>query len=304
MPSRSEQLKAIAKDFCRVHDEWVEDSNKPAPDEGYWGAVDRLIESFGTGEIPAECRRLADAVDRFATEVEKFDGRENPSAVYPGEDFWAARERIAMIIESGESDAKSVDLKPLESIASLVAKGVNDITIAKIYGFRDRKGNWLTGLVQKEIDQPGSVLKTEGAIDGRTWSDPRLPDPSAGNEVAERHATALADKRRKADAKKARKPCPESPRDLWQQKVPVAQAASMLVQDEAAVAAMFAGFDAEQEAALIGGEAPDAKTQAIFEMSDAGKTIKQIVEELKIGPDKVAAALKARKAAAVGAGAA
>jgi hypothetical protein len=286
---RSEQLRAIASEFCRVHDAWVEDDNRPAPDEVYWDACDAIVESFGSGDIPADCRTLADAVERFVSEVERFDDREDATDVYPHDAFWTARERIAVVLLGAEKAAAKA-LQPLESIVVLRAQGVGDAQIAMIYGFRDRNGNWMPQLVQREIDQPGSVLKTPGAVDGRDWRDPRIKDGDAANEPAERHAEALSRKKRRAA--KNRQACPETPEDLWRQKVTVQQAARMLGLSESEVAEMFSDFEKEHEAAILGGEKVDATTQAIRELAGKGRSVKQIVEELKVDPAKVKEAMK------------
>lgn len=293
MSRRSEQLRAIAQEFCRVHDAWVENENKPSPDEEYWDAADAMIESFSSGEIPGDCRTLDDAIQAFADQVEKFDNRDNPEVSYPGESFWAAREKIAAILLEAAQGKVAKALTPLETIPVLVAQGVNLLTIAKIYGFKDRNGEWMLGLVQKEIDQPGSVLRTPGAIDGRDWKDPRVKDDEAGNAVGERHATALAEKSKRAGDKAAKKskPCPETPKELWQQKVSVQQAAKMLLLDEAEVAAMFERFDDEREASILRGAAPDAVTQAIRQLAAAGKSSRAIAAELKVSPEQVKAAM-------------
>ena len=120
-----------------------------------------------------------------------------------------------------------------------------DHQICEIYGFNDKKGRLMPHLIDKEIKTPGSVLKTPSAIDGRDWEDPRITvrrktKPSAA-------ATIAAKVRERGATTSTEKPCPESPRELWEQRVSVTQSAKMLLKSEDEVKKLFAGFDAELE---------------------------------------------------------
>jgi hypothetical protein len=288
--NRTEQLKTIAAEFCRVHVQWCEDPKRNNPDAIYWDAANALVSSFQEGDIPGDCRDLQEAVAEFSIAVDAYDNRDTPENQYPPSEFWKAVEAVQAAMKVAEKPP----LPPLESIPSLaVLPGITTEQICKIYGFRDRHGNWMPQLVQRELDKPGSVIDAPDGVDGRKWRDPRLP-PEDGNTAADRHSKAIAEKRQ-ASAK-SRQPCPESPKDLWEQKVPVAQAAKMLVLPETEVAQLFGEFDQERENALLAGDVVDAQTQAIREMKSAGKSIKQIANELKISEKDVADAIRAKAA--------
>lgn len=297
---RGEQLKTVAAEFCRIHDEWVEDKNRPAPDEIYWDGVQTLLDSFASGDIPEESRALAEAVEEFRDVVEDYDQREDPQRnLYPPDDFWKARERVAGCLLQ---EARQASLPPLETIPSLaVLPGITHLQIAKIYGFKDRHGQYLPHLVQRELDTPGSVLKQPGTVDGQDWQDPRI-QTAKGQAVAERHATAISEKRKRAA--KNSQPCKETPRELWeltlgQTPLSIQQAARMLCRSEAEVAQLFAAFDDERQQAIVSGvqgEHVDALTAAIREKAAAGMTLGAIAKELKTEPRKVAEALKGWKA--------
>lgn len=283
MSRRAEQLVELVAEFLRVHNAYVEDDNQQNPTEVYWDALEAVLDSFAEGEIPASCRELAAAVERLAEEFEVYDNRHNVSVMYPHEAFWTARQAVATLFEQ----SKARELPPLESIAQLDAQKVSHRQIAQIYGFVDQQGRVLPHLVQKELDSPGSVTKTPGAIDGRTWRDPRIVDDEPS---AERHHSELLAKRQ-AVAEVDQQACPESARDLWEQGVSVNQAAKMLKQDASAVALTFAEFEAAREAEITGGDIVDGTTQAIRELAGAGKTARQIQDELKVSAKQVKEAL-------------
>lgn len=218
----------------------MQDTNRPNPDELYWDAVDNVLESFNTGDIPADCRELAEHVERFSREVEQHDKNTeiNPHQQHPHESFWRALDAIRDHI-NGKIDAP---LPPLETIQELRDQNVDDNQIAKMYGFIDRRGNPMPWLVKRELEKPGSVLKTPGAIDGRDWMDPRLKDV---RPTFSRDDEAEAEKMEAAEVEAA--PCPETPRELWEQDVPAAQAAKMLRRPLAEVEAEFQQLTAERE---------------------------------------------------------
>lgn len=245
MSRRSEKLKAAAANFIEVHHRWVKDDNRPNPDETYWTAIDELRQTFDIGDIPDSCRDLAAAVDSFSDEVVNFDDRDDVDNPYPGDAFWAARDHLEKVARDKSEPAP---LPPLETIADLAKlPNMQHIQIAKMYGFFDRQGRPLIHLVQRELDKPGSVLNTPGSVDGRDWKDPRLADIETHEEEDDDTPEMNRKSRR---AKDEEKPCPESPQDLWEQRVPVAQAAKMLKQTEKEVALLFAKFDATKKADL------------------------------------------------------
>jgi hypothetical protein len=310
MSRRSDQLRTAASNFLQVHHSWANDQRRPSPDEIYWDAVEDLIGVFNEGDIPGDCRKLAEAVDTLADELEVFDDREDEANVYPHAEFWSAREAVEKAFK-GETP---VELKPLESIPSLRAQGVSDRQIALMYGFKDAEGNLLIALVQKEIESPGSVLDADSGVAGRKWTDPRLAERAAAAEAEEKSAATSGEsvKHREAFAKADAdaKPCKETPRELWEQNVGVKQSAKMLKQSEPEVAAMFAEFDREAADKLSaggeggsvgadGGSTPmDETTRQILKMHDEKIAAGKIAKKLGIDVPVVLAAVERHRSAA------
>ncbi len=282
MSRRSEQLKAVVNDFLAVHDEWVEDDNRPNPDESYWDSVDGMLNKFDDGgTIPGELRGLDKAVSKFRDEVEAFETEDDQNNLYPKDPFWAAIANIRKAMAGGE-DRKQ--LPPLEAIKSLAALPyMQHAQIAEIYGFRDRKGNLMPALVQKELDTPGSVIGTRGAIDGRDWTDPRLKDVEQDESDDTERTEKLSRKGRQASKEAAA--CKESPEELWEQNVSVRQAAQMLRREEPEVAKLFAELTAARD---FNGK--------VWKLMDDAVPIEKIAQKLKADQAKVEAAIRARPA--------
>lgn len=228
---RRDQLYAVVDNLTAVHNEWADDANRPNPDEMYWDAVDAVINAFATGSIPAECRTLCECVSDLARELAIFDERIDFEEGYPHNGFWESRQRL----EDARKLIVAPIIKPLESMQELHRQGVSNDQIARIYKLFDQHGEPQGWLVQKELDNPGSVL-------GKDWKDPRLVEAErAERESIERAQSNLAAKSRAAQANA--RPCPETPLELWEQSVSVEQAALMLRQPVGAVQEMFDGFD-------------------------------------------------------------
>lgn len=301
MSRRSDQLRSVVRDFLHVHETWVNDDSRPHPDEAYWDAVDDLLSAFKRGDVPESCRQLFKAVEAFGEEVSIFDDRENERQLDPGESFWAARQAMADLLS--QADRQTNPLMPLESMQSLRALNppCSDAQIAKIYGLRDRHGNWLLHLVQQELDKPGSVLKTPGAVDGHDWRDPRLPPEDEHDDdpiVDEKEK--LGRKRKAAD--KAAAPCKETPRELWDlgnkpggTAITIKQAAKMLVKSEAEVAELFEQFETERREQLESGELVEDRAQEIYDLSDQKFSAVGIAQKLNLDVVEVTAILKKRK---------
>lgn len=262
MNHRREEILALVDAFQQAHDCWVCDLDRSNPDEQYWTAVEALIHGFAESNIPPSCQSLALAVDRFTAEVHIYDQRPEPSQTYPHEAFWLSRDAL----QHAREQLRIRPLPTLEPIDQLREQQVPDIQICHIYGFFDRNGCPMPWLVQHEVDRPGSVLATPNSIDGRTWEDPReiqrraleaadaepldQPVDLEGNSTDLSQARTLHRKRMFPEQPAvAEERSPESVEQLWQQRVPVAQAAKMLRLSENEVAEQYEFLAAEQRSA-------------------------------------------------------
>ncbi len=186
-----------------------------------------MVVIWATGSIPADCRELARAVEAFDAQylapwLAQMESS-GQQAIMPPNAFWAALEGIAR----GLAEVTAPAQKPLEPIADLVAQGVSHAQIAKIYGFRDGRGNWSEQMVREELAKPGTHT-------GAGWVDPRQ-QRKAGRLAAREEAVKRA---RQAIARKiARREAtpPESLADLIEQGVSLVQIARIFRTTEAAV---------------------------------------------------------------------
>lgn len=286
MGRRSEQLRDVATNLIKSHDEWVNDPNRENPDEAYWDEVSVTIDAFEQGDIPADIRPLAEAVSKFADEADAFEDRENDNDVHPRDGFWRALETIRETL----AGPTRRDLPPLESIAELAKLPyMQHVQIAQMYGFIDRRGNPMPALVQQELQTPGSVLNTPKSVDGRDWKDPRLADIDQQDNKAAEVSEAIREKGRRS--RKETAPCKETARELWEQGVSPAQAAMMLKEDERIVAKQFAGWTAYRE---FSGK--------VWELVDKAVPLPEICKRLKADPKKVEAAIRDRPMVGAGVG--
>lgn len=318
MNRRTELLHVAVDEFKRIHDDWQDSQHRKTPDEPFWRGIKKFLSAFATGDIPEECRELADAVARFTEELDVFDAREDwDTNQEPHKAFWEA---LLMVFDLRQVPVIQ-EARKLETIQLLDKQGVSHQQIAYIYNLRLPNGELAAHLVQREIDQPGSVI-------GPDWVDPEAKKKQEQRNLSSRtiHATLSRMREKEAD----RKPCPESPHDLWEQKVSVAQSAYMLVKTQAEVQSIFDEFDRERKEMLdrrareeaIGGplpnegdanmptlpaddaadavesNAPHDIDQEIIELYREGKSVQSIKDDLQadghdIDGRKVAAVIRA-----------
>lgn len=226
MGRRTDELVAATKNFIEAHDRWADpQSNRPDdPDESYWEAYDYMVDTWDTGDIPSACRELHELVTKLMERNAEFNEVASDSNQDPGPRFFGAVHAIRNHLTAKEKRPIKFT-EPLKDIMAL--PGMSTMQAAKMYGFIDRHGNPMPHLVTRELETPGSVTKTPGAVDGRDWFDPLNPP-----EVAEDSDDDTDDKpiRRPArDKPKAvdKPKCPESLDDLRRQKVPLEQVVRM-----------------------------------------------------------------------------
>lgn len=271
MQERTSELLAAVDSFNATHYRWANTKGREHIDATYSEQFNAMVDIFDAGDVPKECAELASAVADFVTQMNAFDEQENP---YPTEAFWQARERLEAVRDRMiEPEAP----RKLESIKELAAlPNMSHEQIARMYGFVDAKGRPETHKVAQELATPGSVI-------GPDWVHPE--------EAAKRkrYEEAKARQQEAGHTKQAaRAPaCPETPLELFQQGVSVAQSARMLQWTEEDTAAAWKQFEADKAAAekatklneLQGSDAPpvdDAPADSYADMD-----LKQIREHAK-----------------------
>lgn len=222
--NRTESLRGLVDHFLREHELWAHpSSNRPQYlDDRYWDRLDDMIEGFSAGDIPGECRRIADAVTRLDLQAQEHDLQlmENAYAI-PRDDFWSAVEALRLARE----DRGVADLMPLESVELLNQQGVDHVQIAKIYGFVNARGIPDTKKVEEELKKTGCHTGP-----GTGWVDPRVLERQREQEAASRNFQAARERRaprEQTQQEPAPKPCPETIEELIDQDVDDEQIARM-----------------------------------------------------------------------------
>ena len=267
MSLRKEELFAVVDALTVVHSEWVAAQNRPHPDAIYWDAVDEVLEAFSLGDIPQECRDLANAVVLLKDAAEEFGERADIGRQYPDDKFWRARQAT----EDARKQTQAVQVKRyIEPMQELHAQGVSHEQIARMYGFKDDLGRGRPEIVKQELAQPGSVI-------GPDWVHPE-DRRQLELEQASRSRLERTQQRKGLQALRAAQPCPETPRQLWEQKVSTEQSSRMLKLPLEEVEKLFKGFDAE--AAKSGQVQPE---EVIARMTAEGKKAGEIAQLLGEG---------------------
>lgn len=212
-------LSAVDK-FLDTHLAWVDSAEKLLT-EDYEDSIRELFDAFETGSLPANCRKLAVAVDDLSDEWDRYESNVTQLKPMPGEEFWASVEQV----RGERRGAVPEERKPLESVAYLKSTGVTPQQIAVIYSHMTasgvrigpfmRNGIPQVHLVLQELEKPGSII-TEG------WTHPADEERLSRAQKVESQRIARMEERR-APAK----PCPESIEELLRQSVFPQQIAAM-----------------------------------------------------------------------------
>lgn len=308
MSRRKDEMLAAVDAFAKVHADWVADPNRRDPDATFWDGFDELANAFDPNlGVPGECHELASAVKALLVEEDAFSNRENTSTDMPHQAFWKAWEAVA----AARKPKTAPPRRPMESVKQLNDEKVPHDQIARMYGLFGPNGQPASWLIQKELDEPGSVITPE--VLAKLENQQAETDDADHEQTESEQSQSLERKRRRAKDDEL-KPCPETAEELWMQKVSIPQSAKMLIKSEAEVAALFDGFEkdrqrrkadlaaqaavkavqGQQDQATDSSSAEGVDAQ-IASMIDQGFTKEQIVETLKVDGRTVAAAFRRKQ---------
>jgi hypothetical protein len=278
MNARTEELTASVTKFLEIHQRWQNDRTEPPITDAWLDGTEELFHTFSTGDIPAEARELEEAVARFS---DLFEHDDNAGLLSHPDRMGGTWEGIKGI-ELRLKDLLPKEKRPIETMQTLHHQNVSHEQIARMHGLIDAHGHGKYWLVDEEIAKPGTIMGPDG-----------FPKPEHLPKVAEHKQ---ADPKRKRSLMRrpkaeADKPCPETPRELWQQRLGdspegINQAAKMLGKPVEEVKALFQGFDDE----LASGH--DDKIDKVLELAAAGLDAKTIGKKLDMEGRTVAAIVK------------
>jgi len=160
---RREDVLESVDNMISVHDAWEADETGPdVPTEDFEVALDDMIVTCATGDIPGEMRELISAVGRLGVEWESYKEGNRDRSHRPTGAFWNAFR--AML--SGRSRSYKVTPAPPPPVSQLIDQGVTLQQIAyAIYGSKSEGGPFvgeggeiLYDEIYKEAEEKGSVI--------------------------------------------------------------------------------------------------------------------------------------------------
>lgn len=247
---RSSVLFHAVGEFNQVHNDWADakDNSARYPTLAYWRSFQNMVDLFQAGDLPADCRQLAAAVFQLAQQSISHD---TSDSLEPPAEFWHARENLEAVLSKLGEPGQPVYR---ESIKELDKQGVPHEQIARMWGLKNADGTGRPHLVQKELDNPGSVI----------GPDYVHPDDIEAGEMAEearntyRAMRSTMTESQEEAATASAQPCPETSEELWSLPgMTIRQAAKMLKRTEDDVSAEWQLFESAKNADADGGrEAP------------------------------------------------
>lgn len=221
MDERSQELTTVVDALLKVHDDWAQDPEKRYLTAEYEEAIEDTLAVFEDGDLPADCRRLDNAVEWLRkkwAEYKEEEAAAGNAVQQPTNAFWRAIEQV----RESRKAARSHRRAHLESIATLTAQKVSDNQICRMYGFVDGHGQPDLVRLQEERAEPGRHTNPDNG-----WE----PPAEARRRDREQQQTAAVARSKKRLAEKmaargARKPT-ESIAELLEQGVAANQICKM-----------------------------------------------------------------------------
>jgi|DEB0MinimDraft_6_1074348.scaffolds.fasta_scaffold03462_6 hypothetical protein len=167
---RGDIIRAIDT-LIEAHDKWCDDLTATGIEDGsdLDAALQVAISTICYGDVPADCREIADRMRRVDLEYQAYvDRAKITTDGEPVQAFWSA---FRDVIETYRKVRIAVEGRVLKSVKEYKAEGLNDFQIAVQFGLRV-DGNWtgifftehgqpLSKLIEQEADKPGSVIPAD-----------------------------------------------------------------------------------------------------------------------------------------------
>lgn len=173
--SRTVEILGNVDALIREWDRWSEDpvsqfieNSSPLDD-----ALTIAIDSCRVGDVPSQCRELVDAVSRLALEFDKY--AQDECVAQTGEPlpkFYAAYQSVLR----ARNGAEPFVPRQIESVSELRRQTLNDVQIARIYGYMNESGIWVGPFFGRRgevlVDQIALELKEPGKVIPPGWIHP------------------------------------------------------------------------------------------------------------------------------------
>jgi hypothetical protein len=155
---RRSHLLLVIDEMFRRHEAWLLPDGPNEIPEPLTMAVEDAIAVYRQGAIPADLRKLADAVQAMATGWKAFEAEVarsgNPEQV-PGGAFWALFEAV----RDARKAATPQHPKRLEKLTKLEEQKVPDHQICRMYDWMDPDGRPQLWKLEEEREEPGKWTK-------------------------------------------------------------------------------------------------------------------------------------------------
>jgi hypothetical protein len=188
------ELLALAENFFEIHDTWAGDTaNNDPPKEDYYFALAALVFWLKSIPVPMALMPLAKIIQELGRVLCGFADRGHvnwdeldPAAVVYREHavgemtLYSVQAKLREAIKNlGEQLSKLPTVKELAEAVGPAGTKTSHAQIARMYGLIDRYGKPQAHLIQKELDDPGSVI-------GPDWVDPHVKERDDGLREAAR----------------------------------------------------------------------------------------------------------------------
>jgi hypothetical protein len=212
---------------------------------------------------------LHEAFIAFTVELQSYDDRADGRNI--PDSFWTSLGALEKARKVHGKPPKS--MRPPESVAMFVSQNLDHGYIARAWGLYDEYGDEDLARVQKEIETPGSVINDK-------YVHPN--DAKAEAERDEQHERYAESLETIGEPAGKRKPCKETPKELFRQGVEVPQAANMLMKSIETIEKQWAEFSKTIKPDKVPVTGPDGKPKPEYVPTGGPMTrVDNIIEDTR-----------------------
>lgn len=171
--SRRDEILGSVENLVAEHDRWAADPHMELPTRALEDAVEAVVETCATGDVPHDCRDVVAAAARLGVVWEAYRNGDRAQGGHPRSEVWSRMADVFHCLR-GVAAHRPRTIEPVSLLfEQLKDFAGRDLQIARMYGhrieLRDGKSKWVGpffddrevprgDLIRQEAEKPGSVI--------------------------------------------------------------------------------------------------------------------------------------------------
>ena len=171
--ARRDEILGSVEHLVAVHDRWAADAQAALPTRALEEAVEAVVETCATGDVPHDCRDVVAAAARLGVAWGAYRDGDRAQGGHPRQEVWSRMADVFHCLR-GVAAHRPRTIEPVALLCEQLKDFAGrDLQIARMYGhrieLRDGKSKWVGpffddrevprgDLIRQEAEKPGSVI--------------------------------------------------------------------------------------------------------------------------------------------------